>query len=483
MESIWKKECKIDSREPLREDITADVAVIGAGMAGILTAYLLKRKGIDTVVLEANEIAGGETQNTTAKITSQHALTYKNLIRDFGREKAGMYAKANEEAIGIYEDFVKELGIACHFERKPAYLYSMADASKIEKEVKAAVDCGIKAEFTRKTALPFSVKGAVKFYGQAQFNPLEFLKEIASHLKIYEHTMVEEVKGPIIQTIGGKVRAGSIVVASHYPFINSPGYYFARMHQERSYAIALSNVPQLDGMYRDENASGFSFRNYKNIMILGGGTHRTGENSSGGKYDILRKAAKEYYPMSKEICCWSAQDCHTIDSVPYIGRYSASTPDLYVTTGFKKWGMTTSMVSAEIISDMISGVKNPYEEVFRPQRFEVSASMAGLLKETGHSMKSLVFKNLKIPDARLEDIPAGHGAVIEYEDKKIGVYKEPGGQVHMVSAKCSHLGCQLEWNPDELAWECPCHGSRFDYTGALINNPALENIEHEQFDN
>ncbi|MGB8455781.1 MAG: FAD-dependent oxidoreductase [Anaerocolumna sp.] len=480
MESIWKKECQFDVQAPLKNDIKAEVAIIGAGMAGILTAVLLKKKGIDSVVLEANEIASGQTQNTTAKITSQHALIYDTLIQKFGKEKAHLYGMANEAAIKLYSEFMEEGNISCHFERLPSYVYTKNDVSKIEKEVKAAKACGINAEFTTDTTLPFAIKGAVKFEGQAQFNPLEFLKEMIKPLKIYEHTTAEGIEDQVIITKGGKVKANAIVVATHYPFINSPGYYFVRMHQERSYAIAISNVPELNGMYKDESQSGYSFRNYKDMIILGGGGHRTGENTSGGKYESLRKAAIEYYPESKEICNWSAQDCHSVDSVPYIGQYSASTPQLYVATGFNKWGMTSAMVSAMILSDKINGIKNPYEEVFNPQRFEVTASMAGLLDETKHTVNNLIIKKFKIPDTKLEEVLVGHGAIIEEEGEKVGVYKDLDGLVYMVSTKCTHLGCQLEWNPDELSWDCPCHGSRFDYTGKLINNPALGSLEYEQ---
>lgn len=481
MESIWTKECDMERREPLKKDIKANVAIIGAGMAGILTACLLKQKGIESVILEANEIASGQTKNTTAKITSQHGFNYDTLIQKFGKEKASLYAMANEEAIGWYERMIKELNISCHFERLPAYLYTTKDVEKIEKETAAARKCGIQADFTSNTSLPFTVKAAVKFPNQAQFNPLEFIKEIVKPLNIYEHTLVEGVEDGVVITKGGKVQADAIVMASHYPFINSPGYYFLRMHQERSYALALKNVPKLDGMYKDESQSGYSFRNYKDMIIFGGGTHRTGENNEGGKYDSLRKTAREYYPDSEEVCCWSAQDCHSVDGIPYIGLYSATTPNMYVATGFKKWGMTGSMVAAMILSDKIAQVKNPYEELYNPQRFTVTASMAGLLNETGHAVKGLILKRFEVPDTKLQEVPEGHGAIIEHEGEKIGVYKEKGGLVHMVSVKCTHLGCELGWNPDELVWECPCHGSRFDYKGVLIDNPALEDIEYESY--
>lgn len=479
MESIWRKDCELPKYPPLTENIKTEAAVIGAGMAGLLTAALLQKKGIDTVLLEANEIASGQTQNTTAKITSQHSLLYDNLVKQLGKEKAQLYARANEEAITMYDSMVKEENIECHFEHLPSYLYTLNDVSKIEKEVDAAKESGIAAEFTTNTTLPFKVRGAAKFPNQAQFNPLEFIKGIIKPLKIYEHTLVREIDKHVIKTEHGKVEADFIVVATHYPFINAPGYYFLRMHQERSYVLALNNAPKLDGMYRDENDYGYSFRHYKDMIILGGGDHRTGENISGGRYEELMEAARKYYPESTEVCRWSAQDCYTLDKVPYIGQYSGSTPNLYVATGFKKWGMTTSMVSAMLLSDMITSKKNPYEELFTPQRFQVTASMESLYNEAKHTVNHLILKKIKVPDTKLNEVKNGQGTIIEEDGHKIGVYREPDGQVHQVSTKCTHLGCELTWNADELTWDCPCHGSRFDYNGKLINNPALESLEHE----
>ena len=479
MESIWKKECQFLKREALIGDIKTDVAIIGAGMAGLLIATLLQQKGVEVIVLEGNEIASGQTGNTTAKITSQHELIYDKLINEVGKEKAYQYAMSNQQAIQMYRKMIEEQGISCHFEELPAYVYTLQNVSKIEKEVDAAKKLGIDAEFTTKTTLPFTVKGAVKFNKQAQFNPLEFIQVISKPLKIYEHTMVKEIVDQTIITENGKVKAKTIVVASHYPFMNTPGYFFLRMHQERSYVIGLENTLNLQGMYIDEDKQGFSLRNYKDMLILGGGGHRTGENTNGGRYDKLRKAAGEYYPDSIEICHWSAQDCMTLDEVPYIGLYSASTPNLYVATGFQKWGMTTSMVAAMILSDKIIGNKNPYEEVFSPQRFKVNASMKNFLNEGKHAASGIFLENFKVPSAHLEQIQNGHGGVIEYEGHKIGVYKNIEGKVFMVSTKCTHLGCKLEWNPDELSWDCPCHGSRFDFTGSLIDNPAMEDLECE----
>ena len=296
MGSIWRDEVHFSRREQLNQDMEVDVAVIGAGMAGILTAALLKQKGINAVVLEAKTIASGQTERTTAKITLQHDLIYDELIQRFGKEKAYIYAEANNSAIQMYRKMIEDENIDCHFEQLPSYIYTLQDISKIEKEVTAAKMLGIDAEFTTQTTLPFAVKGAVKFGGQAQFNPLMFLRVLTEGLHIFEDTMVEEIKDQVIITKKGNIKAKDIIVASHYPFINVPGYYFLRMHQERSYVIALKNVPKLDGMYKDESDQGYSFRNYKEFMILGGGGHRTGENTAGGRYERLRKMVGEYYP-------------------------------------------------------------------------------------------------------------------------------------------------------------------------------------------
>jgi glycine/D-amino acid oxidase-like deaminating enzyme len=290
-------------------DISHDVVIIGAGMAGLLTAYKLKEKGINPIILEANCIAGGVTKNTTAKITSQHDLIYDKLIKNFGIEKATQYAKANQQAIKSYEKIIKGHQIECDFEERPAYVYTLENLKKIEDEVKAAQDVGIDAEFTTKTTLPFEVLGAVKFSSQAQFNNMFFLKEIVKDLDIFEHTLVTSIEDNVIITDNGKVKAKKIVVATHYPFINAPGYYFLRMHQERSYVLALENAAELDGMYIGEADKGFSFRNYKNLLLFGGEGHRTGEKKQYSAYERLRMKAKELYPEAKEKYYWSAQDC------------------------------------------------------------------------------------------------------------------------------------------------------------------------------
>lgn len=445
MESIWSKSCTFPGRERLDGDHVVQVAVIGSGMAGLLTAYLLKKQGLDVAVLEGSTTASGMTKNTTAKITCQHSLIYRQLIDNFGVEKAAQYAWANQRAIKMYRDIIAENNIDCELETKSAYLYTLGDAKPLKDELDAARTLKIEAELTTKTGLPFPVKSALRFADQAQFNPSKFLKAISADLTIYEHTMAREIQGDVVITDHGRVTADQIVIASHFPFLNVPGWYFARMHQERSYVLALENAAQVDGMYLSiDTNNAYSFRNYGDLLIFGGGAHRSGKHPQASSYEKLRKAAKKFYPKSKEICNWSAQDCVTWDNVPYIGRFAETTPNLFVATGFKKWGMTTSMASAMILTDMICGRENDCADVFSPQRFNMGASAKNLFTDAGQSVAGLT----------------------------TGLFSAP-------SRRCAHLGCRLHWNPDENTWDCPCHGSRYTKEGKLINNPALKGLKHE----
>lgn len=476
MKSVWSESCKFRKREALNKDIKTDVLVIGAGIAGILTAYMLKQKGREVVLIDAAEIASGNTKNTTAKITSQHDLIYSKLITEFGEEKARQYAKANELAIKKYKEIIEDKRIECDFEEKSAYVYSLNEVDVLKEEVEAAKNLGIDAEFVQEVNLPFKIKGAVKFNNQAQFNPLKFLKGISNELVIYENTRALEIKENLVVTSGGNITANNIVVATHYPIMNAPGYYFMKMHQERSYVLALENTSEIDGMYIDLNKEGYSFRTYNNLLLLGGISHRTGENEEGGSYDELRKVAKKLYPKAKEKYYWSAQDCMTIDGIPYIGRYSSETPNIYVATGFNKWGMTSSMVSAMIISDMILEKENDFSEIFSPRRFDLSLSINNIANDLIETAKNFIAQKVSIPSSEIEHIKNGHGGIIEYNGEKVGVYKNKEGKEFFVSTKCTHLGCQLSWNADELTWDCPCHGSRFDYKGRLIGSPATKDL-------
>lgn len=481
METMWKEKSKsvwsrtedLPHREPLPGDLTVKAAVIGAGMAGILTAYLLKKQGVNVIVLEADRVASGQTKNTTAKITSQHGMIYRKLAETAGEQKARLYAAANESAIDAFEKIIKDENIECGFERLPAYLYTVHKdrAAELKLEAHTAAALGIRASYTEVKDLPFKTAGAVCFENQAQFHPLKFIQALSEKLTVYEKTRVIKVKNHVLYTNKGTVTAEHIIFATHYPFINFPGFYFARLHQDRSYVLGLSGAKRLNGMYHSADQNGLSLRWDGDTLLLGGGGHRTGKARPGGQYERLKAAVKQYYPGCKVTARWSAQDCMPHDDLPFIGEYSMLRPFWYVATGFKKWGMTSSMLSAMILRDKICGMENPYESLFRPQRWLPPAFFKNFLTDIRESTKGLMLGAFHFPleEKRLLN---GHAGIIRIGLRRYACYKDNSGTLHKISARCPHLGCELKWNPSEKTWDCPCHGSRFDYDGRLIDNPA-----------
>lgn len=416
----------------LEGDIKTDVLIIGGGMAGVLCAHFLQQAGVPYVLVEGNEIGSGITRNTTAKITAQHGAIYHKLLRGMGAEKTKMYLAANQQAMDQYAALCEDLD--CDFERKDAYLYSADDKEYIEIELSALQKIGASAEFVQKTGLPFLVAGAVKLPNQAQFHPLRFLAGIAQGLRIYEHSYVKELAPHLAITEHAKVCAKHIIVATHFPFLNKHGGYFLKLYQQRSYVVELEGAADVGGMFLEAEPNGFSFRNYKDKLLLGGGGHRTGKK--GGDWRELRDFAKEFYPRAVESGVWATQDCMTLDGMPYIGHYGKSAEGLLVATGFNKWGMSTAMVAAQLLTDSILGKKNEFAALFSPQR---SMLKPQLLLNGMHAVG-----NLLVPSRR----------------------------------RCPHLGCALRWNPIEHSWDCPCHGSRFTQNGDLLNNPATGNLKN-----
>lgn len=475
---VWTLDTFLPFREGLRGDWKTEVAVIGGGMAGVLTAHFLQQRGVQVTVLEAGRIGHGQSSHTTAKVTSQHGLIYDRLIRDVGLERAQQYANAQQQAIALYRQMVEAGQIPCGFTDAPSYLYSTCQSKALERELRAAEQLWIPAKFVTETELPFPVKGAVRFANQAHFHPLRFLQAVAAPLTVFENTMVRAIEGDRIYTENGIVQAEYIVLATNYPFLNVPGYYFLRMYQQRSYVLALRRAQKLGGMYEGVDQNSYSIHSHGDVLLFGGGGHRCGEASSGSRYGQLRAAAKEIYPGSLEIRSWSGQDSITLDRLPYIGRYSAKVPGLYVAAGFGHWGMTNAMAAAVLLSDTLLGKQNDCADVFSPQRFRFRATVRNVWRNRWARGLTLGF--LHVPKSRLEKLPNGQGGMIRYKRKLVGVYKNLQGEIFTVVPKCPHLGCRLTWNQDDLSWDCPCHGSRFDYRGYLLDPPAMYGITGPQ---
>lgn len=474
MESVWTKSCRLPPRPRLEQDLHTEIAIIGAGITGLLCANALTEAGLRVTVLEAHRMAGSQTANTTAKITSQHGMIYKKLTDFLGSDAAAAYGAANEAAIREYRRLTEALNIDCDFEQQPAYVYG-ADRLALEQEAEAAKRLGLPATFVDSPCTPLPAAGAVRFDRQAQFHPLRFLKSVSESLSVYEQTPVEDVDGTVLRTPRGTVQAEKVIFACHFPFPRLPGLYFTRMHQERSYVLALETGTPAEGMWIGSDGEKLSLRSWRNLLLLGGGGHRTGENAAGGQYDMLRRRALELFPDAREIAHWSAQDCMTPDGIPFIGQFSPGKPDWYVATGFGKWGMSTAMVSALLLKRLLAGEQPREAAVFSPGRAG-AGMLAGLKKEGGHALKGLGKAIFFIPGQRADSLSPGRGGVVRLQGKKVGAYRAEDGTLRSVNPRCPHLGCQLEWNPEEFTWDCPCHGSRFDAQGRRISGPAQSDL-------
>lgn len=495
MNSYWKESVKNTNYPKLENNLKTEVCIIGGGIAGIITAYELTKQGKRVVIVDKDRCTMGVTANTTAKITSQHGLFYKYLIDTFGIEDAKNYLDANEDAIRYCKQIIDENNIDCDFEFQDAYVYTNDEneVSKIKEEVKCVNLLGKDAEYCMETPLPFKVLAAIKFKNQAQFNIRKYLVELLEILEnkgvqIYENSKVTDVEKAEneykIITENGSIKAKYVVLTTHYPIINFPGYHFLKMYQDRSYVIAIETKSDLfNGMYITSTSPVISFRTIKDgdkrLLAVGGSDHKTGDNSveMDENYVQLEKYIKTIYPDAIVKYKWSTQDCISLDKVPYIGEFSKLMPNVFVATGFKKWGMTTAHVAAQIIADKILDKENKYEKIFSSLRFNPLKNykeFGNMLKQTAYS---LVINKLKLPKESYEDLEAGTGGIVEYDGEKYGMYKDENGKIYAIKPYCTHLGCELSWNNIEKTWDCPCHGSRFTIEGKALNEPAVKNIE------
>ena len=423
--SVWQNDASLPKFPTLSRELSTDVLVIGGGLAGLLTAWELRQKGVDVVLVEKGRICAATTAHTSAKLTAQHGLIYHKLIRSLGVEGASQYYKANAEAVEQLKNLCHRFGAP--IEEKANFVYSF-DRRKLDWELDAFQKLGIPAIFVEAPPLPLSAAGAIGIPGQAQFHSLKLAASLAKELTIYENSRVTELIGNTATTEHGRIRAKKIVVTTHFPFLNKHGSYFLKLYQHRSYLLALENAGTLDSMYVSDDKKGMSFSSFGGTLLLGGGGHRTGKH--GGGWRELRAFAAKHYPNAAEMNHWAAQDTMSLDGIPYIGQYSRNTPDLYVAAGFNKWGMTGSMVSAMLLADLIQGKQNEYAGIFSPSRSILKPQLLFNCAETT--------ANFLIPTTK----------------------------------RCPHLGCALKYNREEHSWDCSCHGSRFTESGAVLDNPA-----------
>jgi glycine/D-amino acid oxidase-like deaminating enzyme/nitrite reductase/ring-hydroxylating ferredoxin subunit len=478
----------------LDRETHVDVAVLGGGMAGLMTAFLLKRDGKRVAVVEAGHVAAGVTAYTTAKVSSLHGIIYQDVESSFGADGARAYAQANEAGIERIGELVEELGIDCDWRRKPAYTYAedRQGLSQVQDEVQAAVRAGLRASFTTETDLPWAVEGAIRVEDQAEFHPRKFLLAIAEQIEgdgshIFEGTRATGVKEgtPMrVETERGEVVvADDVVVATHFPFLDRAGY-FARMHPERSYGLGLyvrGAAPQ--GMYLSTESPSHTVRSHPTelgeLVIAGGESHKVGQSGedTADRVARLERWAHERFDVTEIVYRWSTQDNMPIDGVPYVGKFHPAAKHLWVATGFKKWGLAWGAAAGEILTDLIGGRTHPWASLVDPNRFKPGAQVEEFVKENANVAWRFVRDKVGGADfGSVDEIEPGQGGLVSDGVGKVAAYRDEAGTLHQVSPNCTHMGCTVKWNSAETSWDCPCHGSRFHYDGTVVQGPAIKDL-------
>ena len=504
MISYWLETTKPEENgKEIESNYTADVCIIGAGITGLSTGYYLAKNGLKVIILDKDKIGQKASGHTTAKITLQHGLIYDYLINSYGIKFALKYFAANKQAISNIKQIIETEKIDCDFEEQSNYIYTTdkKEVGIIQNEVDALnalsgyLNGERYAQFVTCCDLPFKIAGGVKTKNQAQFHPRKYMLGLAKFIEnncgiIFTNSCVKDVKkqqdGNYITFSGNyEIKSKYVVMASHYPFINFPGLYFSKMYQASSYAIAIETDEKLfNGMYINTKEPILSFRTIKDgdrrLLVIGGGNHKTGfdpESNLEYGYNYLEKEAQKLYPGCKSLYKWNTRDCVTLDKIPYIGEFSHLMPNMFVATGFNKWGMTSSNVAANIIKDKILGKENKYAEIFDATRVKPIKNREELKNMVSQVVKSFVTNRIKIPEKDLSVIQKDNGGIIKVNGMSVGIYKDKEGKIFAVNPTCTHLGCLLTWNNLDKTWDCPCHGSRFDYTGKNMYDPAFKDLK------
>jgi glycine/D-amino acid oxidase-like deaminating enzyme/nitrite reductase/ring-hydroxylating ferredoxin subunit len=491
--SLWVATTASTDYPRLGEDASVDVAVLGGGITGLTAAYLLKHAGKKVALIEAKQIARGVTGYTTAKLTVGHGLIYRKLVDTFGEQGARIYAASNTAAIERIAELIDEMRIECDFERASNFVYSESprQLDVIRNEIDAAKRAGVEVDFTTETDLPFPIAGAARVDGQAQFHPRKYLLPLAASIPgdgshVFEWTRARDVDERdgrcIVETESGRVSAEHVVVATHLPFLDR-GFFFAKAHPMMSYAVA-AEVPEAAaprGMYISIDQPTRSIRSTPaqsghRFIVLGGEGHKPGlEGDTRQRYGALERFFSERFEVDRVQHRWSTHDYTPLDGIPYIGRLGRRSGRIYVATGFAKWGLTKGTIAAILIADAITGRPNAWAEFYDAKRLTPLASAKTFAKENAQVARHFIGARLRLRSApdEAQALQPAEGRIVRVGRRQLAMYRDENGQLHALSARCTHLGCIVEWNTAERTWDCPCHGSRFTATGVVMEGPAV----------
>jgi glycine/D-amino acid oxidase-like deaminating enzyme/nitrite reductase/ring-hydroxylating ferredoxin subunit len=498
--SLWKDDAETSSFAPLQKDLHVDIAIVGGGITGLTAAHLLAKGGKSVAVLEAMRVGDGTTGFSTGNLYAMVEESFKKLQFKFDKKTTQAVADSRTAAIAYIENLVRELAIDCDFHRRPWRLISETETYDkiLEKEYQACLDVGLDAHLDNTAPLPFTVSKALRIENQAQFNPMQYIKALAAQAQkagcmIFERTPVLRIKegSPnALYTENGTVTASKVINATHSP--KGVRFVHILLGSYREYAIAarLNSGDYPEGIFwLIDKLHHHSIRSYtsssgETYLLVLGEPHKVGHKKDN---EICFKNLENYIRARFDVKSvdyhWSAQNYKPADGLPYIGAVNDKA-NVYIATGFATDGLTYGTLAAMIISDLILGNENPWSKLYDPQRHNPLKSAFRFIKENVHVlmdyMKDLPYQ---AEVKRLSSILPGEGKTIEIKGEKFAVYRNEAGELHQVSAVCTHMKCIVNWNDEQKSWDCPCHGSRFTVDGQVIEGPAIINLPKREANN
>lgn len=481
-EPYWILSSEGKTYDALNQDISTDYLVIGGGLAGITCLYMLTKAGKNVTLIDANRIGYGTTGRNTGKATAQHGYIYSRIEKNYGLEKAKQYYEINTKAIQFIEDCTKQYNIDCQFKRLPAYLFTKDETyvEKLEKEFELYQEIGIDCSFVKDIPVPINVLCALKMNNQAQFHPKRFVDALAEQAvnqggRIYEQARVvnfEPGKECTIE-LGNekKITAKNVIITSHYPCYDGKGFYFARLKPERSYIVGLEkeDFPEAHFINAEDPTISLRYVPEEKVLLISGENHKVGHKDD-DHYQKLIDLGKEIFGIDKAKYQWSAQDYIPHDYVPYIGYLTSDYKNIFVATGFRKWGLTNAISAAMVISQLIIEETSEYEDLFTQLRVKDFVNM-NFVKQNADMAVQWIAGKLTLGETELPE-EKGVGVIVNVDGKRCGYYRDEDDNIYLVDTTCPHMSCELKWNSQEKSWDCPCHGSRFDYKGNVLEGPA-----------
>ena len=492
-DSYWILSSNNNSYKSLDKDITTDCLIVGGGIVGLTTAYLLSKENIKVTIVEADKVGFGSSGRNTGKVTSQHGLIYNEICKKHSPEKARMYYEANEEGLKLVENIINEYNISCDLKKVPSFVYTLDEnyIQDIKDEYEVCRELKIPCDYYDKiNQIPLDVKAALCFKNQIQFNPKKYVDALAKINKnlgvdIYENTSVMDLKVGeecIIKCKKGySIRCKNLIIASSSAWYDGLSLYFSKDEASRSYLICAKLKEKiLSGNYINVEKPTRTFRNYEdengeNYLIIGGEDHKTGKcNNEEKTYETIEKYARDNFKIGEIISKWSAQDYVSFDNIPYIGRINSKQNNVYIVTGTSKWGLSNGSVGGIIIKDLICKNSSKYEELYNPTRAKsyLNTKFLGFNLEVAYDY---IKGKLNAGDSELPQ--KDEGKIVNIDGERYGVYRDKEGHLYIVDITCTHLGCELRFNSEAKSWDCPCHGSRFNHKGEILNGPALKPLK------